>query len=321
MDRGRIDLNGRSASAISFTMPANDVRLTANYLETDTVGSTYLVVDLETGLIHYTDTPPDLSDDTCRTTELWLRRIPAGAFTMGSPEDEIGHEGDETLHHVTLKSDYYMGIFEVTQKQYELVQGCNPSNYKGDCRPVECVSCIDIRGVEKTAGAGWPTGVDAVGADSFLGKLRARTGLTFDLPTEAQWEYACRAGSPAAFNTRKNLAAAEFDSAMNEAGRFWDNKSDGKGKYSEHAQVGSYLSNAWGLYDMHGNVFEWCLDWYGAYPSTSVTDPTGAQTGSERVLRGGSWNSFDVQYCRSANRSYSYPSCGSGSGFRVVCPP
>ena len=281
----------------------------------------YQVVDLTTGESRFSDTPPDLSDDTCRTTELWLRWVPAGTFMMGSPEDELGRSSSETQHEVTLTSGYYIGVFEVTQKQWELVMGNTPSLDKGDTRPVERVSYDDIRG--STLGAGWPSGGHAVDADSFLGKLRAKTGgLEFDLPTEAQWEYACRAGTTTALNSGKNLTSTGECPNMSEVGRYWYNRSDGKGGYTEeHTKVGSYLPNAWGLYDMHGNVGEWCLDWYGDYPKGTVSDPTGAPRSSYHVARGGEWN-YDARNCRSAHREDSYPSYRNyGSGFRIVCCP
>ncbi|MCQ2402574.1 MAG: formylglycine-generating enzyme family protein [Lentisphaeria bacterium] len=238
---------------------------------------------------------------------------------MGSPNG-----GDETQHQVTLTQDYYIGVFEMTQRQYELIYGSNPSVYKGDCRPVEQVSYNTIRGTGGTAGAGWPMYGHAVDEGSFLGKLRAKTGLVFDLPTEAQWEYACRAETVTALNTGRNLTSTGQDPAMDEAGRYEYNRDDGKGGYSPHTKVGSYLPNAWGLYDMHGNVYEWCLDWYGSYPSGAVTDPVGPQSGSARVQRGGSWDSYvgRAWNCRSASRgSYDPSRAYSDIGFRVVCLP
>ena len=291
----------------------------------------YLVVNLNTGAVAPSSTGPDLSDDTCRTTELWLRRIPKGTFTMGSPKGEVGREpgsSKETQHQVTLTEDFYIGVFEITQKQYSLICGSNPSSYKGDTRPVENVSYNSIRGTGSTAGAGWPAYGHAVDSGSLLGKLRAMTGLNFDLPTEAQWEYACRAGTTTALNTGKNLTSTEQDSAMDEAGRYYHNQNDGKGGYSEYTKVGSYLPNAWGLYDMHGNVLEWCLDWYTSdLGNSAVTDPKGPDSGSDRVLRGGSWY-LNARFCRSADRYssnpsiYSYPSnYNLRLGYRVVLLP
>ena len=260
----------------------------------------YLVVDLNTGAITTSSPGPDLSDDTCRTTELWLRRIQKGTFTMGSPDTEVGRFSSETQHQVTLTEDFYIGVFPITQKQFFLVYGSNPSNYQGDTRPVEKINYGILRGESK--GAGWPSS-NEVDEDSFLGKLRAKTGRDFDLPTEAQWEYACRAGTTTALNTGKNLTWPSQDSAMDEAGRYLSNQKDGRGGYSEHTKVGSYLPNAWGLYDMHGNVRECCLDWYQKdLGNSAVTDPKGPATGTERSDRGGSFF-FYAQHCRSATRN------------------
>ena len=304
----------------------------------------YVVVDLSRGPVattypvRYSSVGPNLDDDTCRTTELWLRKIPAGTFIMGSPEDEVGRSSrlerlEMVQHEVTLTQDFYIGVFECTQRQWELVMGSNPSEYKGDCRPVETVSYNKIRGTGEQAGAGWPEYGHAVDSTSFMGKLQAKTGLTFDLPTEAQWEYACRAGTTTALNSGKNLTSIDQDAAMDEVGRYFFNTSDGKGGYSEHTTVGSYLPNAWGLYDMHGNVYEWCLDWepnpYEPCGTTPVVDPVGALSGNFRITRGGAWHSqyfvnaaCGAQYCRSASRFDPNPRVGKDYyGFRVLCLP
>ena len=171
-----------------------------------------------------------------------------------------------------------------------------------------------------------------VDATSFMGKLRARTGLTFDLPTEAQWEYTCRAGTDSALNNGKNLTNTQTDSAVAEVARYGSNNNDGKGGYSQHTEVGSYRPNAWGFYDMHGNVAEWCLDWWTDNLSvSSVTDPVGRATGTYRLVRGGCWygNSYAgyAAACRSAYRSYNYNNNSNPNqaynywGFRVACLP
>ena len=300
---------------------------------------TYLVIDLETWQYRYTDTAPDLDDDTCRTTELWLRYIPAGTFTMGSPTGERGRNDNEKQHKVTLTQPFYIGVFECTQAQWEYVmgEGNRPSYFNNNdyyaTRPVEQVSYNMIRGTK--AGAGWPDS-DAVDETSFMGVLRAKTGLTFDLPTEAQWEYACRAGTTKALNSNKNLENLKDDVNMAAVGRYWYNGGlifmderwiqPPQDYYTGHgtAKVGSYLPNAWGLYDMHGNVFEWCLDWGNllSYSSAEVRDPAGDARGSNRVIRGGDWSS-SARFCRSASRGYnSRPSYQSnGIGFRIVFLP
>ena len=281
----------------------------------------YLVIDLSAGAdaerypCRCSEVGPDLSNDVCRTTELWLRRIPAGTFTMGSPDGETGRQDVETRHEVTLTKDYYIGVFECTQRQWELVMGSNPSMYGGDTRPVECVSYDAIRGTD------WPSSGHMVVEGTFMGRLQKRTGLVFDLPTEAQWEYACRAGTTTPLNSGKDLGKDLSDENMNEVGRYHRNRNDSHG-YKEHAKVGCYLPNAWGLYDMHGNIKEWCLDWWYHYPTNAVTDPQGPSSGTWRVLRGGCWRNH-AQRCRSAQRFYNYPSNNSDSdnwdGFRVCC--
>ena len=148
---------------------------------------------------------------------------------------------------------------------------------------------------------------------SFLGKLRAKTGLdTFDLPTEAQWEYACRAGTTSTYNNGGNT-----EDDLKTLGRYSGNTTDGRGGYTQHTTVGSYAPNAWGLYDMHGNVFEWCLDWDGTL--AGGTDPKGVASGSYRVLRGGGWDNA-ASRCTSFYRSYgSLPANSSICGFRLCC--
>ena len=217
------------------------------------------------------------------TVNLDMIRIEPGSFRMGSPEDELGRWDDETQHQVTLTKGYWLGKYEVTQAQYETVMGTNPSNWKGADLPVEQVSwydamnfCEKLTEQERAAG-------------------RLPEGYEYTLPTEAQWEYACRAGTRSALNSGKNLSDEWECPEMDEVGWYWYNSGN-----KTHS-VGQKQPNAWGLYDMHGNVFEWCLDWWGDYPTSSVTDPKGASTGSYRVMRGGCLNR-DADRCRSASR-------------------
>ena len=259
----------------------------------------YCIIDLSSGAsassypVTYLAEPPSggFNTDEYKTTKLVLKRIEAGSFIMGGGLDES--------HRVTLTKPFYCGLFEVTQKQYELVTGSNPSNFSGDKLPVEKVSYNAIRG--SSDGAQWPAS-NAVDASSFMGRLRARTGLDFDLPTEAQWEYACRAGTTTTYSYG--------DSANGNYMWYRDNSS------SQTHEVGTKQPNPWGLYDMHGNVREWCLDWYGTL--AYGTDPKGSSSGSYRVERGGSWGDFAV-YCTSSYRFSNGPSSGSnGYGFRLV---
>lgn len=217
-----------------------------------------------------------------------------------------------------------MGVFEVTQKQWNLVMGDWPSYFSNpdyrDARPVETVSYDDIRG--EFAGSRWPR-KNTVDGSSFLGRLRGRTGIDFDLPTEAQWEYACRAGTATALNSGKNLTNTDNCPNMDEVGRYWWN--GGKDHSANDdlsrgtAKVGSYLPNRWGLYDMHGNADEWCLDWYQEdLGSSAQTDPQGAASGDARVFRSGRWAN-SAHYCRSASRSRLWPNIrGEYYGFRLA---
>jgi len=292
----------------------------ANYKkdDDDVTEGDYMVVDLSSGKITYLKAVPKSGwSDVYKTTKMVLRKVPAGKFVMGSPTNEFGREEAETQHEVTLTKDFYIGIFEMTQKQYAVVTGDDPSYYKGDLRPVEQLTYNAIRGRNK--GAEWPASSD-VDDDSFFGKLRAKTGQAFDLPTEAQWEYACRAGTTTALNNGTNITNDYYDANMFKLGRTYYNMKDGKGGYEYTTVVGCYLPNEWGLYDMHGNAREYCLDWYkeniGEDP---VTDPKGPETGYKRVLRSGSYY-FGPKECRSAFRSHcSYAdNYNNDSGFRAV---
>ncbi len=233
-----------------------------------------------------------------KTTKLVLRKISPGSFKMGGAGS------------VTITKPFYAGVFEVTQKQFQLVMGWNPSVYRGDMRPVEAVGYNTIRG--GAAGSQWPKS-GAVDNGSFVHAMRVRTGMaSFDLPSEAQWEYACRAGTTSDFN---NGGSGEVD--LRTLGRFNGNMRDGRGGFLEHTTVGSYAPNAWGLYDMHGNVNEWCLDWYGETKS-SGTDPKGAASGTYRVYRGGGWY-FEPKCCTSSLRNHN-PCFGENhNGFRLFC--
>ena len=217
-----------------------------------------------------------------------FKLIPAGTFIMG----DASGEDDETPHEVTLTKPFKMGVHEVTQAQYEQVMGVNPSEYKGANNPVEMVS--------------WEDAVEFCRRLSELPAEKA-AGNVYRLPTEAEWEYACRAG------TTTKFSFGDDESDFGEYG--WYRENSGRTTHP----VGSKLPNAWGLYDMHGNVWEWCQDWYGDYPSGSVTDPSGATSSSRRVGRGGSWG-HAAGYCRSAFRLRGLPSFRDYGrlGFRVV---
>ncbi len=286
----------------------------------EAVPALYCVIDLSAGanassypVANLAEPPPGgFNSDAYKTMKLVLRRIDPGSFMMCG------------RCQTTLTKPYYVGVFEVTQKQYELIMGNNPSESKGDKRPVEHVFYNSIRG--SAEGAEWPSS-SAVDPASFMGKLRARTGLNFDLPTEAQWEYACRAGTTSSYNNGGN---AESDLRL--LGRYSGNRSEGLGGYTNaHTTVGSYQPNAWGLYDMHGNVNESCLDWYDNLPSSPQTDPKGPTScplpddRKARVARGGCYYSA-ADACKVSlvtSREFMRPSgsmAGGSVGFRLARP-
>ena len=233
--------------------------------------------------------------EVINTLGMKLLRIPAGTFTMGSPASEEQRYDGETQHQVTLSKPFSMGRTEVTQGQWKKVMGTEPwkgEDYvrEGDDYPAVYVSWDD--------------------AVAFCKKLSAMEGRTYRLPTEAEWEYACRGGTKAAFSFGGDEADvgkyAWFD------GNAWEINE----KYAH--RVKQKRPNPFGLHDMHGNVWEWCSDWYDAYPSTPLRDPQGPDSGSFRVLRGGSWL-LGPNDCRCARRYYNAPeSRHSGSGFRLV---
>ena len=304
----------------------------------------YMVVDLSAGpeaekynVSYLTEIPNGGWSDLYKTTNLVLKLVCPGTFMMGSPVDELGRVASmEMQHEVTLTKPFYMGVFELTQEQYQLIMGSNPSTHKGKNRPVEWVDYNTLRGVN--LGANWPEHIQ-VDADSFLGKLRLRTGITFDLPTEAEWEYTCRAGTGTALNSGSNLTSRTECPNLAEVGRYQYNLRDGKGLgYIEHTIVGMYRENAWGFYDMHGNVAEWCRDWWAADITRMTLDPKGPTSGQYRIIRGGSWgnnrgytNVGDAWICRSAYRHTSWNHFNVNSstpdaretnwGFRVAAYP
>ena len=210
-------------------------------------------------------------------TGMVLVYVPAGHFTMGSPGDEAGRKDEETQHRVRLTQGFYLGKYEVTQGQWEKVMGNNPSFFKkaGKDAPVEMVSWDDCQ--------------------AFVAKLSADGG-EFRLPTEAEWEYACRAGTKPALNNGKDLTPTTGRCRnLDEVGWYDDNSGN-----TTHP-VGQKKPNAWDLYDMHGNVGEWCNDFYGEYPAGEVTDPVGPTAARGHVARGGSWHGT-AGGCRSACR-------------------
>jgi formylglycine-generating enzyme required for sulfatase activity len=257
-----------------------------------------------------TNTPDSFENDFGMNFNL----IPAGTFMMGSPEAEMGRDDDEIRHQVTLTQAFYMQTTEVTQEHWQAVMGQNPSRFQNcglNC-PVESVSWNDIQ--------------------EFLTRLNAQSddGYTYRLPTEAQWEYAARSGGETAFCDGDITEPEGNDPILNTLGWYVENSDAGyTGCYEElrldrclgPQPVGGKNPNAWGLFDMHGNVREWCRDWYSNSPTGNDTDPSGPSSGEYRVLRGGSWYT-DASVCRSASRFRDDPDLRYFAlGFRLVASP
>jgi formylglycine-generating enzyme required for sulfatase activity len=223
---------------------------------------------------------PAPTQPAAQVPEIEMVRIEAGSFTMGSTN---GFDDKSSPHRVTISRPFYIGKYEVTQAQWRAVMGSNPSSFKGDNLPVEQVSWEDCQ--------------------EFIRRLNAKTGGGWRLPTEAEWEYACRAGT-----------SGDYAGVLDQMA--WYDSNSGRTTHP----IGQKQPNAWGLYDMHGNVWEWRQDWYDSdfYGRSPGTDPVGPSSGSTRVLRGGSWN-FSAAFCRSAIRHWFAPSLRYDSlGFRLA---
>ena len=253
-------------------------------------------------------TPDDVSGTITNSIGMKLVPIPAGTFMMGSPKKEKDHGDDEVQHEVTITKDFYLGMTQVTQAQYKKVMGKNPSCFKGKVVSGEESSEFPVEEVY------WYDAVKFCEKLSALPEEKA-AGREYRLPTEAEWEYACRAGSEAAFSF------GDDEESLGDYAWYEDNSCD------RPHPVALKKPNAWGLYDMHGNVWEWCSDRYGGYPKGAVSDPVGKR-GSNFLLRGGGWGRVACDAdrvtaaasCRSAFRFPVSSSCkfdGSG-GFRLA---
>ena len=252
-----------------------------------------------------------------RGTSITMVLVPAGEFMMGTAVSAADvarwtaagiqlYESERPQHRVVISKPFWLGKHELTQAQWRAVMRANPSHFKAARNPVENVSWNDIQ--------------------RFLKKVNARQrAAPFALPTEAQWEYACRAG------TATEFTLGDREEGLHRYGNYGDRNTSfrytGKAHelddgFAKTAPVGSFRANAWGLHDMHGNVWEWCQDWYGKYPKGAQTDPTGPAGGTQRVLRGGSW-CYNAYACRSACRMEMPPGymfCSFGWGVRLARP-
>ena len=229
--------------------------------------------------------PKEVSVSLGNNINLDLVLIPAGKFTMGSPKSEKKREDNESQHEVVLSKSFYLGKYEVTQEQCQAVMGKNPSEVKEPKLPVTEVSWLDCQDFIKI--------LNEKSCDKGLGGFR--------LPTEAEWEYACRAGTTTTYSF--GIGASIHQVNYNR---------------SETKPVGSFKPNAFGLYDMHGNVWEWCNDWFEYYPEGQVTDPMGSKSGTHRILRGGAFN-LSAMFVRSAIRNVNTPTKRLDTiGFRLA---
>jgi len=245
-------------------------------------------------------TPPSQLDGSLAQTisnslGMSFRYVPAGTFLMGSPEHEPGRNDDEVPHEVTLTTDFYLQTTQVTQSQWQALMDRNPSSLQncGPDSPVEEVSWLDCQ--------------------EFINRLNALEEGTYRLPTEAEWEYAARAGTNTPFAQGDITALfCDHDPTLDSLGWYCGNSDRQTHPGAQKAP------NAWGLYDMQGNVYEWCQDWYGEYPLSTDPDPLGPKSGPGRVIRGGSWFS-SAKTCRSASRFSWSPQSGSHFiGFRLL---
>ena len=296
--------------------------------------------------------PGGVTNGLYKTTKLLMRKIMAKGveWTMGSTTLETKRNATrEATHQVKLDGNYYIGVYEVTQAQWDLIQPSRlaPSYFNNAAdramRPVEQVSYNEIRNAANSTTANtaydWPADPNP---SSFLGKLRTKTGLDFDLPSEAQWEFAARASNgDTKWGDGSGILNSDADANLDKLGRYernggkvlsgssYVNPAQSCGATNGTAIVGSYAPNDWGLYDTAGNVWEWCLDWYAdditahggkvnIDPATPANTLSGA-SGANRVGRGGSWI-FAAGYCRPAFRSYITPSSRVNDyGFRLLC--
>jgi sulfatase modifying factor 1 len=235
--------------------------------------------------------PPKHFTNSIGMKFVWIK---PGSFVMGSPKDEKERNANEIQHKVTLTKGFYMGVYGVTQEQWKEIMGNNPGRFKGEKNlPVEQVSWEDCQ--------------------EFIKKLRDKDKKAYRLPSEAEWEFCCRANTKTPFYFGQTISTDQanyYGEAVYGNGK--------KGVYRKKTTpVGSFPANAFGLYDMHRNVWQWCQDWIGDYPQKDVVDPQGPEKGEYRVLRGGSWNGVPGS-CRSACRSGSGPGGrGYDCGFRL----
>ena len=260
----------------TYVLVLNQMGMSSNPADVSTTASTVSVSPVQVPAVPSNTISDDVitipvKDGIC----IEMVKVEGGTFMMGATSEmKNPNSNEKPVHQVTLTNDYYMGKYEVTQALWQAVMGSNPSEYKGDNLPVETVSWNDCQ--------------------KFISKLNSLTGRKFRLPTEAEWEYAARGG--------KESRGYQYSGSSNISDVAWYDENSG----SKTHPVGTKQANELGIYDMTGNVWEWCQDWYGSYSSSSQTNPTGAVSGAHRVYRGGSWD-FYAGRCRLSYRRYGTP--------------
>ena len=260
----------------TYVLVLNQMGMSSNPADVSTTASTVSVSPVQVPAVPSNTISDDVitipvKDGIC----IELVKVEGGTFMMGATSEmKNPNSNEKPVHQVTLTNDYYMGKYEVTQALWQAVMGSNPSEYKGDNLPVETVSWNDCQ--------------------KFISKLNSLTGRMFRLPTEAEWEYAARGG--------KESRGYQYSGSSNISDVAWYDENSG----SKTHPVGTKQANELGIYDMTGNVWEWCSDWYSSYSSSSQTNPTGSDSGSARVSRGGGWN-CNASYCRLSVRFYYTP--------------
>ncbi|MFM7370705.1 MAG: SUMF1/EgtB/PvdO family nonheme iron enzyme, partial [Sphaerospermopsis kisseleviana] len=285
-------LRNRTETKVKQALISNIQGVKLEKIEVVTVNNFGEIIQRQQRIARY------FTEDLGNGVTLEMAAIPGGTFLMGSPEDEKGRYPSESPQHEVTVPDFFMGKYPVTQAQYQAIVGNNPSYFKGENRPVETVSWDD--------------------AVTFCQHLSQRTEKNYTLPSEAQWEYACRAGTTTPFYFGESITS----DLVNYNGDY-TYAAEPKGKWRRQTtDVGTFPPNTFGLYDMHGNVLEWCLDDFVTNYNKAPTDGSAVTSSSYRkILRGGSWDYDDANRCRSANR-YHYSRVNrkndAAMGFRVV---
>ena len=272
----------------TYVLVLNQMGMSSNPADVSTTASTVSVSPVQVPAVPSNTISDDaitipVKDGIC----IEMVKVEGGTFMMGATSEmKNPNSNEKPVHQVTLTNDYYMGKYEVTQALWQAVMGSNPSEYKGDNLPVETVSWNDCQ--------------------KFISKLNSLTGRKFRLPTEAEWEYAARGG--------KKSRGYQYSGSRKISDVAWY---EGNSRSKTHP-VGRKQANELGIYDMSGNVWEWCSDWYGSYSSSSQTNPMGSDSGAKRVRRGGSW-CYIARICRSSYRYGDAPDCrGLYLGLRLA---